>query len=344
MSGWSSSGRADDLRPVLRPDRQPPWLQLEQCAADSGWDSGLGVPSGGWSFAAVVIEPTRATVYLYSTTAQLAAAHSVPHAVQLFDGTTYIGTDPLYADGTRTFNGTIDEVSVWNRALSGDQIAALFTAGSGVSVAPSVVLQPVPTTIYVGKTNQLSMTAGGTGPYAYQWYTNGVAITNGGTSWRHQPHAQLHQRGAGRHRQLLLRRERRAGLATSSVVAVTVLPVADSPVFAAPAAATFANLTNQTGLVVGCEDFGATEYSFNVTNGAAVTTYDFKVDGSVASVPARRPEYRLPEWHRHLRLHLRQHELRQCPQRVQLRWRTQDYYHQWSYPRPLVRRADILAG
>jgi hypothetical protein len=254
-------------------------------AADYNWDSGLAVPVGEWSFAAVVIEPTRATVYLYNASGQLAAAHTVPHAVQLFDGTTYIGTDPAYADGTRNFNGIIDEVSVWNRALSGDQIAALYTAASGVGVPPSVVLQPVPTTLYVGKTNQLSMTASGTGPYAYQWYTNGVAISNGGDIVG-ATNATLSFTNAALAdtANYYCVVTTTLGRATSSIVAVTVLPAATSPVFAAPATATFANLTNQTGLVVGCEDFGATEYSFNITNGATVTAYDFKVDGSVASV------------------------------------------------------------
>ncbi len=254
-------------------------------AADYNWDSGLTVPAGQWSFAAVVIEPTRATVYLYNASGQLAAAHSAPHAVQLFDGITYIGTDPTYPDGTRSFNGVIDEVSVWNRALSGDQIAALYTAASGVGVPPSVVLQPVPTTIYVGKTNQLSISAGGTGPYAYQWYTNGVAITNGGDIVG-ATNATLSFTNAALAdtADYYCVVATALGQATSSIVAVTVLAAADSPVFAAPAAATFANLTNQTGLVIGCESFGTTEYSFNVTNGATVTTYDFKVDGSVASV------------------------------------------------------------
>ena len=254
-------------------------------AADYNWDSGLTVPVGQWSFAAVVIEPNRATVYLYNTSGQLAAAHTVPHAVQAFDGTTYIGTDPSDAVGTRNFNGTIDEVSVWNRALSGDQIAALYTAASGVGIPPSVVLQPVPTTVYVGKTNQLSMTAGGTGPYAYQWYTNGVAITNGGDIVGvTTPTLSFISAALADTANYSCVVTTALGRATSSIVALTVLPLADSPVFAAPATATLTALTNQTGLLVGCEAFGATEYSFNVTNGATVTTYDFKIDGSVASV------------------------------------------------------------
>jgi hypothetical protein len=254
-------------------------------AADYNWDSGLTVPVGQWSFAAVVIEPTRATVYLYNTNGQSAAANVQPHAMQPFDGTTYIGTDPFGGFGGRNFNGTIDEVSIWNRALSGDQIAALYTAATGVGVRPSVVLQPLPTIIYVGKTNQLTLTAAGTGPYAYQWYTNGVAITNGGDILgANGPTLSFTNAALGDSANYYCVVTTALGRATSSIVAVTVLPVADSPVFAAPATATYTALTNQTGFLIGCEAFGATEYSFNVTNGTTVTTYDFKVDGSLASV------------------------------------------------------------
>jgi hypothetical protein len=145
----------------------------------------------------------------------------------------------------------------------------------------------VPTILYVGKTNQLTMTAAGTGPYAYQWYTNGVAISNsnggdilGATS----PTLSFTNAALADSANYYCVVATSLGRATSSIVAVTVLPTADSPVFAAPATATFTALTNQTGVLIGCEDFGATEYSFNVTNGTTVTTYDFKVDGSVASV------------------------------------------------------------
>jgi len=254
-------------------------------SADANWDPGIVVPDNQWSFAAAVVEPNRSTLYLYNANGQVAKAQTVAHANQAFDGLTYIGEDSLYADGTRGFNGTIDEVTIWNRALTGPQIAALYTAASGVQVPPSVVLQPVPITIYVGKTNQLSVTGAGTGPLTYQWYSNGVAVANGGdilganTNILSFTNAALSD--AGNYACVVTSP---LGSATSTVVALSVLPVSASPVFSATASATYVNLTNQTGIVVGCEDFGATEYTFNVTNGSTVTTYDFKVNGSVASV------------------------------------------------------------
>ena len=254
-------------------------------AADYNWDSGLNVPINQWSFAAVVIEPSRATLYLYNTNAQLVAAPHRPACHSAFDGTTYIGSDPLYPDGVRNFNGVIDEVSVWNRALRGDQIAALYTAASSNTIPPSIALQPVPTLMYVGTTNQLTMTAAGTGPYSFQWYTNGVPITNHAdvagalTSTLSFTNAALTDSA-----NYFCVVSTSLGSATSRWSTVTVLPTSAAPVFAAPATATFTALTNQTGQIIGCEDFGATEYSFSLTNGATVTTYDFKVDGSVASV------------------------------------------------------------
>ena len=254
---------------------------------DSAWDPGLTIPINEWSFAAVVFEPTRSTLYLYNAEGQLAAAHAVNHANQAFDGNTWIGTDPLDANGGRGFNGFMDEVAIWNTALTGPQVAALYTAASGVQIPVSVVLQPLPTTLYVGKTNQLSITAAGSGPLTYQWYTNGVAVTNSGdilgTSTPTISFTNAALSDAGNYACVVTGP---SGSATSAVVALTVLPTSASPVFTTSAnnGATYANLTNQTGIVVGCEEFGATEYSFNVTNGTTVTTYDFKVNGSVATV------------------------------------------------------------
>ena len=255
-------------------------------AADYAWDPGFVVPDGQWSFAAVVFEPTRSTLYLYNTSNLLAAAHTVVHTNQAFDGLTYLGMDPIYANGARQFNGDIDEVTIWNRALTGPQIAALYTAASGVTVPPSVALQPVPTTLYVGKTNSLTAVGAGTGPLTYQWYVNNLVVTNGGdilgatTTTLSFTNAALTD--AGNYACVVTSS---LGSATSTVVALTVLPASASPVFTVSAnnAATFVNLTNQAGIVVGCEDFGATEYSFNVTNSGVVTTYDFKADGSVAT-------------------------------------------------------------
>jgi hypothetical protein len=254
-------------------------------AAAINWGSGLTPPLNQWSLAALVVEPTRATLYLYNASSQSVAAHLLNHPVQPFAGVTYIGSDPIYAGGVRNFNGVIDEVAIWNRALSGDQIAALYTAASGTHIPASVALQPNPLTLYAGLSGQISMTAAGSGPLYYQWLKNGAAVSDGGglsgttTATLNVTNAALANTG---NYSVIVSNSLNA--VTSSVVALTVLSSSAQPVFAAPAAiGTIAALTNQAGILVGAETFGATEYVVSVTNGSTVLTYDFKADGSVAS-------------------------------------------------------------
>jgi hypothetical protein len=105
-------------------------------------------------------------------------------------------------DANYTFAGAIDEPSIYNRALSSGEIAAIFQAdsagkchGAPAQVAPVIVTQPTNLTVWVGDTATLEVAASGTGPLSYQWYfstnllagaTNAVLtlanaqLTNGG--------------------------------------------------------------------------------------------------------------------------------------------------------------------
>ncbi len=79
------------------------------------WNSGLFAPDGEWTYVALVATPTSVTVY----------ANGVPSVHN-------INIDPVYMTslfmgsykgwGDRNFTGQIDEVCLWNRALSQDEI------------------------------------------------------------------------------------------------------------------------------------------------------------------------------------------------------------------------------
>ena len=103
------------------------------------WKSGLSLPSNQWSMVAMVITPTDATLYAISSNVVTSAVDVLNNAVQAFDDYEYIGEDP--AGTGRTLNGTIDEVAIFNNALSSDQIALLYAAAGET---PSVTLQIQP--------------------------------------------------------------------------------------------------------------------------------------------------------------------------------------------------------
>jgi len=77
----------------------------------------------------------------------------------------------------RFFNGKIDEVKLYSRALSAEEIEAEYIH---VSISPSSDAMDI------GQSQQFTSTiSGGISPYAYQWYSNGAAI-NGATSSTYQ--------------------------------------------------------------------------------------------------------------------------------------------------------------
>ncbi|MFT6027015.1 MAG: hypothetical protein ACI8P5_001274, partial [Bacteroidia bacterium] len=82
------------------------------------WDSGLIVPDGEWSYVALVVTPTNATVYLNGVGVTHSASLSPLDVTSMFMGS--------YQDwGGRNYTGKIDEVRVWNRSLSQDEIREL---------------------------------------------------------------------------------------------------------------------------------------------------------------------------------------------------------------------------
>jgi hypothetical protein len=95
-------------------------------------------------------------------------------------------TDP--ANQSLTFSGVIDEPSVYNRALSSNEIAAIYNAGtagkcSSVSgTAPMITQQPTNRTVSVGGTAAFSVSATGTQPLSYRWSGPSGVISNATSS------------------------------------------------------------------------------------------------------------------------------------------------------------------
>ena len=79
-----------------------------------------------------------------------------------------------------SFLGTIDEVSVYNRPLSGAEIQGIFAAGGSgkcvVSFPAFIVTQPANLSVLLGASTTFSVAAGGTPPFSYQWRFNGTSI------------------------------------------------------------------------------------------------------------------------------------------------------------------------
>jgi len=95
------------------------------------WNSGLMPPANQWSFVALAVQPTQATVFLFTTNGLQTATNVLIHAVQSFAGSGTIGEDTFSV--SRSFNGVIDEVAVFNYTLTAAQLQQLYANGSMLS-------------------------------------------------------------------------------------------------------------------------------------------------------------------------------------------------------------------
>ena len=94
------------------------------------WASGLIAPEEEWAFVALVVEPTRATIYMDAGDGIVTAVNTATHAVVPFTSPILIGLD----NGARFLAGAIDEVAVFNRSLTAGEISLLALAASGEQV------------------------------------------------------------------------------------------------------------------------------------------------------------------------------------------------------------------
>jgi hypothetical protein len=131
----------------------------------------------------------------------------------------FIGTSGEPAPYTGYLAGIIDEPSIYNRALSTNEIAAIYNAGSaGKCEQPSIVQQPVNQTTVAGAGAALTVSMGGAGPFCYQWRFNGVNLA--GATNATLTLANLHANQSGAYSVVVTTPD---GMLTSSAATVTVL-------------------------------------------------------------------------------------------------------------------------
>ncbi len=139
-----------------------------------------GIQAGVWYHVAGVRGPNSVQLYVNG---QLASQTSASFAQNY-------GTLPLYfgSSGQSFWDGKLagllDEVSLYNRALSASEIAAIYSAGAAgkckAGSPPGIGSQPQGQNVAVGGSATLNVSASGTAPLSYQWLFNGNGISDGG--------------------------------------------------------------------------------------------------------------------------------------------------------------------
>jgi hypothetical protein len=145
--------------------------QLRVTWAGTVHDSGLVLPTNQWAFAAAVVSPTNITVWLQNGAGMQSTNISGSFSTANFTGNSYVGWDTAGGSAGRRWTGPIDEVMLFNQALSPAAINALYLgvpasatltiarAGTNVVITwPGGALQQAPTVVgpwsaTVGATN-----------------------------------------------------------------------------------------------------------------------------------------------------------------------------------------------
>jgi len=129
---------------------------------------------GVWYHVAATYDGNQSILYVNG----VAEASATPgFALDYGTDPVYIGTTGTWAPYLNMFGGIIDEVSIYNRALGSNELAAIYSAGSaGKCPTPVIVTQPASQSVMEGAEADLSVVAAGTGPLAYQWMFNGAVL------------------------------------------------------------------------------------------------------------------------------------------------------------------------
>jgi hypothetical protein len=89
-------------------------------------------------------------------------------------GSLWIGREEGGAD--YDLEGSIDDVRIYNRDLSSNEVAELYAYASQPPVAPNITSQPQPITVSAGDNASFIVAATGSPPLSYQWSLNNTNI------------------------------------------------------------------------------------------------------------------------------------------------------------------------
>ena len=134
------------------------------------------------------------------------------------------GTGPA---NSRCFRGLIDEIKIYDQALTLSDIQRAQLNGKTPTQPVSITQQPVSRTSFVGQRITLQVQANGAAPISYQWQRNGANIPNATESSYTIPAAALSDNGA----EFVVKITNAGGTVQSETATVTVVEESGHKVF-----------------------------------------------------------------------------------------------------------------
>src|SRR5665213_1160992 len=135
-------------------------------------------PNGTWQHLAATYDGNAAVMNVY-VNGQLAATAAAPTTLLGENGhdVTIGCRESTAASGFNLpFNGFIDDVRIYNRTLSSNDVLALYQAAP--PLPPVVYTQPQGASLYVGNNYTLSAAVDGSAPLSLQWQFDGTNIAD----------------------------------------------------------------------------------------------------------------------------------------------------------------------
>ncbi len=270
---------------LMRGDTRPgldPYVLIVQPAANGNYlnfgitdpaneTAGLGAPMplGAWTHVAATLDDASGLMTIYTNAVIAAQTTTTIRPLGPLDpGSTPglgIGNHPSQpAPYNYPFRGRIDELSVYNRALSQSEILSIYQGGSSGKCAPPpvIITQPTNETVYLGNTATFSVLVAGVAPLSYQWTWNATNIVGATNTSLVLTNVQFAQAG-----NYAVQINNPGGTTNSTNVVLTVLPPPPPAIVTQP--------TNETVLVGDTATFSVLaasmtplsyQWSWNTTN------------------------------------------------------------------------------
>jgi hypothetical protein len=159
---------------------------------------GGNVTPGVWQHVAMTYDKTTGILALYQN-GNMVASQNVGVWTPSTSYDLYFGIRPAGVFAPIPFSGSMDEISLYNRALPPSEIQSIYNAGSAGKSAssspPYIITQPASQSVAVGSDATLSVVAAGTSPLNYQWSCGGTNIANATNATLTLNNVQLNQAG-----------------------------------------------------------------------------------------------------------------------------------------------------
>lgn len=178
-------------------------------------ESVTAVGAGVWYHVAATRDPNSIRLYVNG---QLETQTSITFPQDYGNFPVLFGTSgQSYWD--HKFKGTLDEVSLYDHALSPVEIAAIYSSGtSGKCKGASITAQPQSQSVAIGGSALFTVSAAGIEPIRYQWQFNGLNLPNATSTTLPLSNVQLSN--GGNYAVIVTNT---LGAATSAVAVLTVL-------------------------------------------------------------------------------------------------------------------------